>query len=427
MIFLIVGKPRSGKTQFAVKKIFDQIELNKKYLDKIENGEELDESKNEVIRPIYSDIEGLNIQGVELAPDDWRTVPNDSVIFYDEVHYRKEYEDLTGKPSQDPMIKDLTTHGHKNIDLYLITQASSRIERSIRGLVDCIYYAKRPQQKPKFCTIYEFDKFYNEPAYAAQKGLEHDKYMFTFKDKYQNAYKSASAHTSVKFKVQRKFIWAIIAIVVMAFLSVKLMLSGGFIDLVKQGTGHAEQKTSDVDSISSSSPVPTQLSSDLSVECRKGANIDKPGCVKWFDDLTKNRASISTSDNGRTFISYSPDKPFDNTDIQKNVNYEVTARPVFSGCMYRNGRYVAYTQQGTILNGVSQDDCKRLMIDNDRPFNYFATQQDNRTAFDDKSNERSSLDFHSNQTKTNEVRQEQAQNYVQEHLQAQVVNGSNAL
>ena len=29
MIFLIVGKPRSGKSQFAVKKIFDQIELNK--------------------------------------------------------------------------------------------------------------------------------------------------------------------------------------------------------------------------------------------------------------------------------------------------------------------------------------------------------------------------------------------------------------
>ena len=64
MIFLIVGKPRSGKSQFAVKKIFDQIELNKKYLAKLENGEELDTSKNEVIRQVYSDIEGLNIEGV---------------------------------------------------------------------------------------------------------------------------------------------------------------------------------------------------------------------------------------------------------------------------------------------------------------------------------------------------------------------------
>lgn len=118
---------------------------------KLENGDHLDASKNEVIRQVYSDIEGLNIEGVLPAPDDWRDVPDDSVIFYDEVHYRKEYEDLTGKPSQNPMIKDLTTHGHRNIDIYLITQAASRIERSIRGLVDCIsYYAKRPQQKPPF-------------------------------------------------------------------------------------------------------------------------------------------------------------------------------------------------------------------------------------------------------------------------------------
>ena len=94
--------------------------------------------------------------------------------------------------------------------------------------------------------------------------------------------------------------------------------------------------------------------------------------------------------------------------------------------MYRNGRYVAYTQQGTILGGVSQNDCKKLMVDNDRPFNYFATE-DSRTVFDDKSKGQSSLDFQSNQPKTNEVRQDVAQNYVQEHLQAKVVNGSNAL
>ena len=39
-----------------------------------------------------------------------------------------------------------------------------------------------------------------------------------------------------------------------------------------------------------------------------------------------------------------------------------------------NGRYQAYTQQGTKIN-VSEADCKKLINENDRPFNYFASNQ----------------------------------------------------
>ncbi|EMD5938938.1 zonula occludens toxin, partial [Acinetobacter baumannii] len=57
---------------------------------------------------------------------------------------------------------------------------------------------------------------------------------------------------------------------------------------------------------------------------------------------------------------------------QSQIEYTVTAKPVFSGCIKKNGRYVAYTQQGTILHDVAQSDCKKLIEQNDRPFNYFA-------------------------------------------------------
>ena len=367
MIFLIVGKPRSGKSQFAVKKIFDQIELNKKYLAKLENGEELDTSKNEVIRQVYSDIEGLNIEGVLPAPDDWRDVPDDSVIFYDEVHYRKEYEDLTGKPSQNPMIKDLTTHGHRNIDIYLITQASSRIERSIRGLVDCIYYAKRPQQKPPFCTIYEFDKFYNEPAYAAEKGKEHDKYIFHFKDKYQNAYKSASAHTSVKFKLQKKFYVAIAAIVVMAALAAKLMFSGGFIDIAKQGLNAGKEEEA--------KPI-TALDTKIK-NCMDQFGWTEEQCKMSYDPKTEQERNKqleqSTGNNMQTVVmQYNANKPFDTV---YEPSLQPTDFPRFSGCMKQNGKYIAYTQQGTILKDVSQADCQRVVEQGDRPFDYFKQPQ----------------------------------------------------
>lgn len=376
MIYLIVGKPRSGKTQFSVKKIFDLVEQNKQIIEKIENGEEL--KPNEIYRPIYADIKGLNIEGVELAPDDWRDAPDNAIIFYDEVHYKKEYEDLNGKPSQNPMIKDLTTHGHRNIDLYLITQAASRIERSIRGLVDCIYYVKRPQQKPNFATIYEFDKFYNEPAYAAEKGKQHDSYIFKFNDKYQNAYKSASAHTSIKFKIQRKFYVAIAAIVIMAFLAVKLMFSGGFVDIVKNGLGMSNDESVKVES--NDSPIAaTELDTKIKLcvdqfgwtaeQCKEA--YDKPALDAKNSELeNKTRNSME-----KIMLDYNPSKPYDTV---YQVRVEPTDFPKFSGCIEKDGKYVAYTQQGTILHDVAQDDCRRLIQDSDRPFDYFADKNSNQ-------------------------------------------------
>ena len=74
-------------------------------------------------------------------------------------------------------------------------------------------------------------------------------------------------------------------------------------------------------------------------------------------------------------VSYNPNKPFQTQEIQDSIQYQVTAKPVLSGCMKTNSGYQAYTQQGTKLD-VSQDDCKKIMS-GDRPFNYFAQEQQN--------------------------------------------------
>ena len=108
-------------------------------------------------------------------------------------------------------------------------------------------------------------------------------------------------------------------------------------------------------------------------KCRKGANVEKPECVKWFDQITKNGSSVSTGENGHATVAYNPSQPFDD-QIQKSVSYEVTAKPIFSGCMKTGSKYQAYTQQGTKLE-VSQADCQRLIENNDRPFNYFANNR----------------------------------------------------
>ena len=54
-----------------------------------------------------------------------------------------------------------------------------------------------------------------------------------------------------------------------------------------------EQKPNTViDSQASSVTTQQPQNNDLSFECRKAVNIEKPECIKWFDDLSKIRAVL---------------------------------------------------------------------------------------------------------------------------------------
>jgi small-conductance mechanosensitive channel len=54
-----------------------------------------------------------------------------------------------------------------------------------------------------------------------------DSYKFFYKKKWQDMYTSASAHTSIQFKIQSKFIYAIIAIAVLMSFSWFLFTKSG--------------------------------------------------------------------------------------------------------------------------------------------------------------------------------------------------------
>lgn len=71
-------------------------------------------------------------------------------------------------------------------------------------------------------------------------------------------------------------------------------------------------------------------------------------------------------------VSYNPSSPYD--DLSQNLTYEITSKPVFSGCAKFDGKYYGYTEQGTKLP-VSKSDCVKLIEDGDRPYNYFKTEQ----------------------------------------------------
>lgn len=371
MINLVVGSPGHGKTQFMISKILEIIKDNEKL-----------EAEGKPSRQIYCDIKELLIPEVEPAPDDWRETPDGSIIIYDEVQYRKEYEYKGNQYSQDQMIKDLTIHRHTNKDLWLITQDPQRIEKGIHKLIDRMYYIKRPASKPKYTNVFEFDKWLSNPEPAANRNAKHKKYLdfyrFHFDDKYQSLYKSATDHTSIKFKLPKQlFVFLGIIVAILVFVGVGLMNTNTFNvhrfeDKDNQKEVKKETSTTATTNVQASDP---NVKVDLNVECRKGINVEKPECMKWFDELSKNNGSITGQNLQTTMVSYNPNKPFETQQIQDSIQYQVTAKPVLSGCMKTNKGYQAYTQQGTKLD-VSQDDCKKIMS-GDRPFNYFAQEQQN--------------------------------------------------
>lgn len=434
MINLVVGSPGHGKTQFMISKILEIIKDNEKL-----------EAEGKPSRQIYCDIKELLIPEVEPAPDDWRDTPDGSIIIYDEVQYRKEYEYKGNQYSQDQMIKDLTIHRHTNKDLWLITQDPQRIEKGIHKLIDRMYYIKRPASKPKYTNVFEFDKWLSNPEPAANRNAKHKKYLdfyrFHFDDKYQSLYKSATDHSSIKFKLPKQlFVFLGIIVAILVFVGVGLMNTNTFNvhrfeDKDNQKEVKKETSTTGTTNVQASNP---NVKADLNVECRKGINVEKPECVKWFDELSKNNGSITGQNSQTTMVSYNPNKPFETQEIQDSIQYQVTAKPVLSGCMKTNKGYQAFTQQGTKLD-VSQDDCKKIMS-GDRPFNYFQEQQ-NGLSTQNNISSNSTLSSQQNTTQTVPKmtaeqyakylqyleNNNQAQNYVQDNLQHNPINGAHAL
>jgi hypothetical protein len=109
-----------------------------------------------------------------------------------------------------------------------------------------------------------------------------------------------------------------------------------------------------------------------SLECRKAVNLEKPECVKWFDQISKNKNSVSSTGAVVEAVSYNPNKPY---DFEYQPQVTPTDFPKMSGVIkLSSGKLIALDQQGNYMQNVSQDDCKKW-LSGYRPFNYFAQQK----------------------------------------------------
>lgn len=231
-ITLITGQPRNGKSQRAIAEIMDNfIKENDKR-----------EKQGKPRRKIYVDIDGVN------APDTITKLPDcitvfekdkiwfgehddpaaqppfvdldyffpeyGSVFFFDESHKRFWVKDASGSLSRDPTTISLNEHGHAGHDIFLLTQFPQYIHTHIRGLIQEHWHVKRVMNLKK-AKVYKWNEFYLNPRAEAAFQNAYEVENFKFKKKYENAYKSASAHAPIKFNFPKKLILPLLALAVL--------------------------------------------------------------------------------------------------------------------------------------------------------------------------------------------------------------------
>ncbi len=402
MLTLITGTPGAGKTQYAVSLIFDYEVENKKHIKenpsiyrdnlKIINDLQLNDKFNQVtdlkdniielpsdyfddlanperttayfeksshynsiiklivednpslklkpikpVRTIYADINGLRVDNVLKSPDDWRTTPNGSIVFYDEIQQRKEYKDQKG---QQPIVSALQVHRHTGHDIYGITQFPVLLHTHFRSVVGQHLHLHRGWGLFA-ATVYLWAYCVLTPNSTTNKRIAERDFRFRFKKKYQDAYKSAYAHTH-KLRIPPKFLFLFLIPIIGLYLTYhNLFASDNFISNVATGYKDKDTKKQEV-----KNPLNPTASTT---------------------DKTKPQVQAQTQPQASQIFTYDANKPFD-VDYS-TIQRQPTNLPQFAGCIMIPKGCTCYSQQGTKLD-VSLLDCKRV-IGGDMPFNAF--------------------------------------------------------
>ncbi|EHU1539772.1 zonular occludens toxin domain-containing protein [Acinetobacter baumannii] len=294
-------------------------------------------------------------------PDDWRECENGSLVIIDELQFNEKFSKHFSQ-RRDKEVVDITMIRHDGIDMWLITQSTKFMNSDIRELVNEHFYIEVTGKKTSKC--YCFAQAQTSISKAVKKQA-HDEFSYTLEQKYFDMYKSTK--DGVKPTRTHHINMKLIGFVVGALFTLALIF-GLLTYLGKSNKKNIDEmtKTNDV-----TQPANTKSIADQLKEQSALAGLTPEQYADLMNPEKRN-AELQAKNDVRLetiAIKYNPNRPYD-VDTS-NIQYQATSKPVFSGCIKKGKKYVAYTQQGTILRDVDPSDCKRLIEDGDRPFNYF--------------------------------------------------------
>lgn len=177
MIYLYSATPGTGKTCWVVKQLVDKWVGDSKY-------------KN---RKIYHNINGLKIEGLYPAPDNFCDCEDGSIIIYDEA---QDIEYYSIESRINPVAKALSKHRHRGFDIHFITQDPALLNKWVLKNVYMHFYLWRPAQSSTV-TVYTFARAIVSPTKADFKAA-FDKRLWRFEPYYLQFYTSTVLNTSEK-------------------------------------------------------------------------------------------------------------------------------------------------------------------------------------------------------------------------------------
>lgn len=161
MLTVISGLPGAGKSYLSVYMLHGFAENNKKLA-----------AAGKPIRPLYTDINGVTIDGVNQIEDQIYNLPNGSIIFLDEAQQHRVFASGFNFAKHEKQVSDddkydakndrhLNTHRHFGHDIYLITQSANLLSANVRDVsrrhihctnpnnMDYVKYYVLPQMFPR--------------------------------------------------------------------------------------------------------------------------------------------------------------------------------------------------------------------------------------------------------------------------------------
>jgi zona occludens toxin len=394
MSILISAPIRTGKTLHTVKCIFD--ELNKG-------------------RQVYTNIVGIKIDGVISvsssidSPFDWRTLPNGSVLVWDEAHEhpafseqdllkdfkidetpyiqqielinlsqnlssteKKHRVEQVHKEMRHALIKkkeeikdigrSLLLHGHFGIEIYFITQRVTKLNTDVLASVTT-HFVMRRKFGMDAAIIWEFGEAMTTWSKSTAE-IALNKRLWRYPKHLYKFYVSSENHQVRKSFPFKYWLFALVPLILF-FIGFSQAKQTGFFGLFDKEKKQVEQVNN---TTKIKNTIPTQMgSSNKPIICNYD-NIHTPECQALQqisnDDLNKQIKQIQ----------YFPNDPYLST-VPQRIELKADNFPRLSGCIKYNQKYYGIDQQGNRMPNISQESCRRWIENSERPFDYFANDQ----------------------------------------------------
>lgn len=391
MAILITAPLGTGKTLKTIELIFEYLNQG---------------------REVYTNIIGLKITGVrniESTPNDpfdWRDLPPESVLVYDEAHEHpafserdllknlknEYYEDRLKAIQKMPNLSDtkrkslyaevekeyskfikdrkeqildigltMSMHRHFGQEIVLITQNPTKLNKDTLSNVT-IHYVMRRKFGFEAANIWTF----GEAMTTWGKSVADSALVKTYWKFPKHLYKfyvSSEKHNVKKYFPKKYFAYACIPLLIFG-LGYSKARETGFMGLVPKAeqAQQIEKVPTDLPQAQIATYTPEQKK-EIDTKRAEFMGLTYEQYMDLQNPQAQDAKNLAVNQNSMDQIvnTYKADDPFDYSYMEAPP---VTAHRVFSGCM--NG--VAYDTQGTILHDAPKDLCKRVMK-GDRPFN----------------------------------------------------------